>query len=241
MPYWKLTGDLEDLSFEFALAHLWNLVEDRAECEFSEAEYALFEIPDVLPTSFWVEDDGIFRRDDIDAMHYRVISRAIIAAARGGRLKRLNMQAMGSTHMDVQPPFAIRTLLPFWIVIEEWSPRVVPRRRGWVLAASTLRPLLTHASLWYAAPSLRGDRLLMRQDVQGLQAELERTGVPHLAQLHVNKLTKPDTVKRYLPWLAESEELSQQVADAWNAVVKRGEADKLSCCCGKCAKKLQKK
>lgn len=40
-------------------------------------------------------------------------------------------------------------------------------------------------------------------------------------------------VKRYFPWL-EDAELAGQVADAWNEVVKRGEADKIKCPCKKC-------
>lgn len=32
-------------------------------------------------------------------------------------------------------------------------------------------------------------------------------------------------VQRYLTWLKEDKELARQVADAWNAIVERGEAD----------------
>lgn len=40
-------------------------------------------------------------------------------------------------------------------------------------------------------------------------------------------------IELYLPWLEEAE-LAQQVADAWNAVVDRGEADVVKCWCDLC-------
>lgn len=41
-------------------------------------------------------------------------------------------------------------------------------------------------------------------------------------------------VTRYFPWLLEDAELSQRVADAWNAVVRRGGADLVACRCERC-------
>ena len=34
-----------------------------------------------------------------------------------------------------------------------------------------------------------------------------------------------EIIKRYMRWFAQDEELAQQVVNAWNAVVERGEAD----------------
>lgn len=42
-------------------------------------------------------------------------------------------------------------------------------------------------------------------------------------------------LKLYLPWLEQDADLAQRVADAWNAVVERGEADLAKCCCLQCS------
>ena len=44
----------------------------------------------------------------------------------------------------------------------------------------------------------------------------------------------PATILHYFAWLAEDAELAQQVADAWNELVRRGEAGKIKCDCQKC-------
>lgn len=38
----------------------------------------------------------------------------------------------------------------------------------------------------------------------------------------------------YLPWLVRDVQLAQQVLEAWNAIVERGEADKVRCPCKEC-------
>lgn len=40
--------------------------------------------------------------------------------------------------------------------------------------------------------------------------------------------------EQYLLWLRGGAELAQQVADAWNAVVKRGKTDAIHCHCHTC-------
>lgn len=44
----------------------------------------------------------------------------------------------------------------------------------------------------------------------------------------------PDPIELYLSWLHKDAELAQQVAEAWNEVVKRGEADVVKCTCEQC-------
>lgn len=44
----------------------------------------------------------------------------------------------------------------------------------------------------------------------------------------------PLAIERYFIWLEEDEELAQQVADAWNSVLKLGQSDAPSCLCGRC-------
>lgn len=90
-------------------------------------------------------------------------------------------------------------------------------------AALALRPLLAHASLWHTP---RKDRMLTRQDVQDLQSRFEAAGVPKVARVSPEGL---QTLGRYLTWLQEDGELAEQVADAWNAVVKRGGGNVVSC------------
>lgn len=44
-------------------------------------------------------------------------------------------------------------------------------------------------------------------------------------QLHKTWHFDEPPINMYLRWFAQNAELAQQVADAWNAVVERGEAD----------------
>lgn len=155
-------------------------------------------------------------------------SRIIIAAAKGGQLRRLEA---GSA---VQYPFAIRALLPRWVGIEGWGGSS-SSLEAWRAAAISLRMLLAHCSLWLGTTSNsdepRSDRLLNQQDVHALQRHLEHQGTPNFV---VAYREQRQPIERYLPWLTEDEKLAQQVADAWNEVVRRGEASKVQCPCVSC-------
>lgn len=224
VPYWKLAGKLQSLSLDFGNNDFFLLDEDQQLTEYDEELYASFEVPQKLPTA----------KKDINSLHYSLASRTIIAAARGGHLKSLHFSNEG----QVQPPFGMRALLPFWVPIESWRTHTLSGGSGkWVAAASTLRPLLAHSSLWLGTDtSPRQDRLLKREDVQALQSHFKKSGIPELTHSYRSP-KEPAPVESYLPWLAEDEELAQQVADAWNKLVESGKADEIKCCCDKCSPK----
>lgn len=183
------------------------------------------------------------------ALHHSMACRTIIAVARNGRLREVILGG------HLEKPFAIRALLPYLIGVDKWDlwDLTFP---GWLDAASLLRRLLFHASLWLSASILvvpRYDRRLTRQDIQSLAAHFKKEGLPDLLSDEVAKQQKDPTAEgsaivgeyrkkaqviksviRYLPWLTEDGELAQRVADAWNAVLKRGMVDKLRCCCDRC-------
>lgn len=126
-----------------------------------------------------------------------------------------------------QQPFAVRALLPCWVQIESWG-RETRSLRAWRAAATTLRPLLSRASRWLESTSSSGqreERYLDEQEVQSLQAYFEREDLPELVRDELSP------AQPYLPWLHEDAALAKQVADAWNAVVRRGEADVVRCKC----------
>lgn len=215
VPLWELAGNLQDLELSIFLseAHV-DLVG-----EHDEAELASFELPESLPT------DG----EEMEVLHAHVASRTIIAAARGGQLRRLSA---GSEH-DLEPPFTNRALLPYWIDIEEWD--VQGGAYGWMIAASTLRRLLAHASLWINTEphaAARQDRHLACQDIQLLDWLYSDDNMPSIAPLRDDMESQP--VEFYLPWLERDAALAQQVADAWNVVLERGGADDQPCRCSRC-------
>lgn len=215
MPFWKLAHKLESLSFEFGIDI--ELEADEEIEEQNEPELTSFKVPVKSAPK------GKKKRDKI---HVAIATRTIIAAAKGGQLRHLNVTSL------VQHPFAVYTLLPYWVAIESWGDRY-QSMRSWQGAAASLRPLLAHCSLWLdtiADSGPRASRGLTRQDLQGLEATFEATGGTPKLSYHDD----PQPVDRYLPWLAEDKELAQEVADAWNAIVERGEADTVMCSCKKC-------
>lgn len=178
--------------------------------------------------------------------------RTIVAAAKGGRLRRL---PLGDDYLHAfWKPFAVPTLLSAWVDIddwgisedgmeEEWGHADYPRKTvsdNWVLAV-TLRSALFHVH-HRLEKRLRSSSAtvprLASSDVQTMHYELTK---------HPPFLWPPDTPnhrgwfgeervpdeeatcfrawRRYLVWLRDDEKLAQQVADAWNAVVERGGAD----------------
>lgn len=175
--------------------------------------------------------------DDADEFHRLLACQTIIAAARGGQLRRLK------PHCETPHPFAIRALLPYWVSVEDWGVQATQAHtHEWIRAAVALRPLLAHASLWLGTSptsDMRSSRSLSAQDVQSLSSHFQEEGRPIVHPSMWSNLDSTYTIKRYLPWLAEDSTLSLQVADAWNAIVDCGEADRISCRCIRCARVVQ--
>lgn len=149
---------------------------------------ASFELPSL---------DGIFSKEKICTMHRSIASRTILAAARGGRLRRLNCSS------DIWQPFAIRTLLPCWVHVDYWGYEEHRWGNGFLGAAATLRPLLAHASLWLGRPphsAPRSEAELTPQDVQSLQEHFEGDGLPIK---HWRHGPPGHPVNLYLPWLTD--------------------------------------
>lgn len=196
---------------------------DEERMEQLESTFTSFEPPNELPTT----------QEGIVALGDSIAARTIIAAGRAGHLKRFGYARENGT----QAPFNVRTLLQFWVGIEGWGFEGQPK--PWHGAAMSLRPILSHASLWlgtavgqvsFSTP--REDLLLTGEEVQTLQAYFDKEGIPKVVK---GSYKEPFPISRYLPWLAEDAELAQQVADAWNEVVRRGEVDLgIRCCCAKC-------
>lgn len=194
--------------------------------EKQEEEFLSFDLPSDLSNSSIPLDTA----EDRNIFHDRLILRTIVAAARGGKLRRLSV--------NVHEAFAIRSLLPAWVSIEDWSElHGFSHRNIWLLAAGSLRPLLAHASLWLPAltPGARSDRRLTGNDVQGLQAHFKKVGMPRAVKVFQKQSLE---LIPYLSWLEEDATLSQQVADAWNAVVARREADLVKCLCQECKQEV---
>lgn len=226
MPYWRLTSKLKHLTFRLGEVRAFEDAcsgrEDFKEPE--EAPLAAFELPTELPS--WEEWQARAN------LNHAVALRTILAAARGGRLRLLRInfyREVEEEHANIQTPFAIRSLLPCWVGIEEWGgeyqyePRTM---RGWAGAAEDLRYRLAHASHWLniaSNPEPREDRELTGNDVQQLHSYFEQSDMPSSSE-----------EESYLCWLLEDAELAQQVAAAWNAVVKSGGADRVKCLCKKC-------
>lgn len=170
-----------------------------------------------------------------DLIHNAFVCRTIVAAARGGQLKRLDPASGCSEY-----PFKIRSLLPCWVRIEEWGPPLRKDGLKWAKAANSLRPFLAHASLrkdWLAAPSNSSadlDRRLTHQELQLLPAYFQSAELEDLTQQQL-EYYEP-LITHYLPWLVEDAELAQQVLDVWNNMVEQGEADKVECKCPSCVR-----
>lgn len=154
----------------------------------------------------------------------------IEAAARGGDLRRLVAPFIASQ------VFEIPELLPHWLQIERWGQN--PELKVWASAARWLRQFLAHASRrqdWLRGTSLSNlsavDRTLTLQDLRKIKARVD--GGCKLETFNNGK-SYACVLKCYLPWLVERREVAEQVLDAWNAIVVRGEADLISCPCFKC-------
>lgn len=232
MPLWELASKLKYLSLTMRhmLTPRWTV--EIPEQEVSEAELLSFELPEHLPVT----------QGKLNALHDSIASRTVVAAARGGQLRGLEIQ-----ECSVQRPFAVRALLPFWVGVkfDDWAAhyhRLAYPEHKWLSARSSLRPALAHLSLWRPGSDPRTDRKLSMAEVRGLAAHFAKRGTPNVVEPeHDSRQGRdgkvaphPLSIGLYLPWLAEDAELAQQVADAWNAVVERGEADEVMCRCERC-------
>lgn len=156
----------------------------------------------------------------------------MVAAARGGVLSSLTLLYTHSGTVD--PPFSIRALLPRWVYIEVWNADGFQEPHGpWISAAMTLRPALAHTSHALASrdasSSKAGWSLLAREDVQAIHYTLEGKELPRCDTSYHDDTQS----QRYFLWLQDAE-LAQQVADAWNHVVERGNPNLNRCYCNSC-------
>lgn len=229
-PFWEAAHSLEELQ----IAGSFQLTRANVE-EQDEGSMTSFELPAELPTS----------SEAIQTLHNSIISRAIVTAAKGGRLKYLFVVA--------ELPFAVRSLLPHWVSIVQWNSHRMELGeddgppRGWRGAARQLRPLLAHVSM-QQGPRPRSFRLLTRHDVEALESsDYFQMAWPTQTKVPDNSDSEDEEVDlifpsaslhqrlgQYLLWLRQDAELASRVADAWNAVVERGEANLGSCVCSRC-------
>lgn len=206
-----------------------------------EASWASFEIPAQLPSTTSEDYLSSFFRA-AERLHVSIATRTIIAAARGGRLKRIYAGFRGFDDTDVEEPFAIPSLLPFWVAMEEWYD-VVGSMEGCQVAALTLRRLLAHASLWLdiadGSFNPRQNRQLTRQEIQSLSSRYSHIDVYMIIPLGDIEPTldpdeEPHPLERYMDWLAQDAKVAQAVADVWNSIVERGQAEDQDCLCVRC-------
>lgn len=218
MPYWKLVNSVEDL-FLAESGEGFSQVEVKS--EQSEALRASYELPTALPAGPELDSEAQCR------FHDSVTTRTVISAARTGHLRQLKVD-------HIESPFAVRALLPCWVQIELNHQGGL--RHCWSGAACSLRPILAHASLWLtpaSASDARQSRQLTGADVQSLRSHFDQHDAPFLRPMPwEDKDNNP--IGQYLSWLKEDADLAQQVADAWNAVLERGDADVIRCNCQRC-------
>lgn len=213
VPLWNLTSKLKSISLPRFDPRIYT--QDDALPEQSEEAFTSFTLPSQAPVTVQARH----------AQHASIACRMLICAAKGGKLRQI------SCSKELRPVFAMRTMLPHWVRIEEWECYSL---KAWECAALCLRALLAHASLWLGnkvASVPRYERRLTAAEVQGLQAYFEKEGTPRLVKVREDT---PQPVERYLPWLEEDADLAQKVADAWNGVVERGGADLIKCRCDRC-------
>lgn len=211
MPLWELSARLKNLSL---FLDVWDLESD-AGIEQQVSTFTSFKLP---------RKSGVSSGDARKAMHLGIVHRTIVSAAQGGELRRISLGTP-----DVRKfhhPFAIRALLPKWIAVERWETMdCTGGSSEWVSALGTLRPLLAYASLWQdLSVGEIADRTLTCQQVQSLRSYFKLNGFPKTTRQIYRGEAAIASADRYLRWLEEDAELAQQVADAWNVIVRRGRA-----------------
>lgn len=221
MPFWKLVSNLKDLSL--SLEHPYYDNPDGDGEEPDEAIFASFELPSSLPTTL----------QGIDEMHYAIVHRTIVAAARQGKLQRLSC-----TGEEMQGSFALRSLVPYWVGVERWFVDGLNGPTSWQGNAASLCRTLAHVSRWLDTSSspltLRDDRLLTLQELQSLHTEAHLEISESMTQTQACQVLARRDINLYLPWFQQDAELAQRVVDAWNAIVGRGEAGVVECICPLC-------
>lgn len=227
MPFWELAPKLKSLSFtniRFATLQAYRRIS--AHEEVQEEELTSFEFP---------EEREAYCHEEREELHYRIFFRTIVAAAKSGRLRALEIP-----RDNLFEPFAVRKLLPCWVGMEEWGLKEEHQRQPafeeWIGAAAALRPALAHISFWapHSAPGPRQIRTLTGAEVQAMCAKFSAEGLPHPAHRVFDPRAGSPPLELYLPWLTQDAALAQQVADAWNVVVERGEPDVIKCMCLQC-------
>lgn len=169
-----------------------------------------------------------------DSFHISMASRTIVAAARGGQLKRLFVSAFA------QPAFAARSMLPYWVRVEEWASTDYVHS-GWLAAARQLRPFLSHLSRWSHIASVsnpRASRLLSPEDLHSLPEPAEIASSLADSVLATDRYYYDDLRTYYLSWMIQDGNVAQHVVDAWNTLVEKGEADRVRCECPRCPSDL---
>lgn len=220
VPFWELSHNLASLAISFGMLPSFTDedVDADAEEQFEEDLDAI-QVPLTSPPRT-VSAKNRF--------HLNIASRTIIAAATSYHLRRL------SPSLHVQHAFAIRDMMPFWVLIDVWEDGQ-GCCSGWAMAASTLRPLLSHASLWLGTSSSRvprEDRELTPEELQSLQSYFEQQGSPE--QFH-DVLNHEFVTGRYLAWIAEDDDVAKVLSIFWNVIVAEpGGADCLRCECEMC-------
>lgn len=172
----------------------------------------------------------------MDIPHYTAACRTIVAAAKGGKLRALELLCH-----TIEEPFAMRSLVPAcWVscVVDDYNEKDAgegSQEHGsvgklWLKAAIWIRPALAHASLWlhtslFAPP--RNSRMLTTVDVQSILRYFKSSNFG-------NNGTGLIMAEPYLRWFEQDAELTQQVSEAWNTVVERGKAGLADCECRRC-------
>lgn len=188
-----------------------------SDAEVSEAQLTAFELPAAPAASTVAEKD---------ALQHSILCRTVVAAARGGKLQRLD-----PPFQWLQKPFAVRALLPIWIGVRfPQDVGIAPDHTHWRDAIRSLRKGMRHAALW--------------RDVSGnepRQSPLSLVEVQTLRAYFTAEADRTDSwefkakvLYLFLPWLEEDAGLAQRVLDAWNAAVQRGIVG--GCTCERCGK-----
>lgn len=198
VPYWNLTGNLVSLSLQLGEDDYCYF--DPVRNEQLETTVTSFEPPAELPALLDLEANT--------EINYSVASRTIVAAARGGHLRHLDVNC---STCPIQRPFAVRGLLPFWVGIEKWGDDFYANTRrsmmGWASAAQALSASLQAISCWL---NDKNDLRLSGEQVRSMRSHLkarEDEG-SHSTDGVFDSARTDSPANFYLCWLEEDAELS---------------------------------
>lgn len=224
VPYWKISHQLTSISFKM------HHTESNSPPENWEIKESL--LIDTTKPALTLGDNLTRDLSLREQWHLANGYRTIIAAAREGQLRRLAL--CKRTWMVLM----VRAWLPYWVRIDDWGV-VAGELSSWTRAALALRPVLSHVSRWQerTADNLWSQRHVTSQLLRSLHSRC----ISHTEDSHDasgTQITATEVIERFLPWLAEDAELAQQVAQVWNDIVDRGEADKVRCMCDMCSTRV---